>query len=475
MLRGIPAYVRALALPLVAALVVYLVHAVTRFGGTSADTFFGTDVYQAIKALGLLLIALRVITRRGDRVAFALLAAGFALNLAGDVAWGVLYRDAPGEVPVPSLSDVLYVVSYLPFSAAAILLMRRARTRGPGSGGLWLDGVVVALTLTTAVAYQVLPPLLAAWHGATAAAIATNAAYPIGDALVTAALVASIALRGWRLDARSGLLALTFAMWVLADAIYIVQVARNTYVPAGVLDLGWLGSSALAALSAWVRAPEETRDGPTALSSLIPSCAGSAAIALLLIDDIVADTPWLIFPVSLVALLIFARFTLVSHDNHRLIRHNRREAITDALTGLANRRRLLEDLEQAVERERTLVLFDLDGFKAYNDTFGHPAGDAMLQLVARALVRELGSDGVAYRLGGDEFCALATGASDPQVLGRRLADAMEQEGPDYWIGASFGAAVVPAEEAAGGLVLAHADGLLYADKRARHAARAASA
>ena len=86
------------------------------------------------------------------------------------------------------------------------------------------------------------------------------------------------------------------------------------------------------------------------------------------------------------------------------------EARTDPLTGLANRRQLMEDLTQLTEAgsdPRVFALFDLDGFKSYNDSFGHPAGDALLAELAERLQTAVAPDGCAYRLGGDEFCIVA--------------------------------------------------------------------
>ena len=87
-------------------------------------------------------------------------------------------------------------------------------------------------------------------------------------------------------------------------------------------------------------------------------------------------------------------------------------AHTDVLTGLGNRRKLLSDLEVACERaaagERfALVLYDLNGFKSYNDTFGHLPGDALLRRLAAKLAEATVDWGAAYRLGGDEFCVLS--------------------------------------------------------------------
>ena len=84
------------------------------------------------------------------------------------------------------------------------------------------------------------------------------------------------------------------------------------------------------------------------------------------------------------------------------------EARTDALTGLPNRRALLEELERrtGAGQEFTLALADLNGFKRYNDTFGHPAGDALLMRLGRRLSEAGEGRGLAARLGGDEFRVL---------------------------------------------------------------------
>ena len=83
---------------------------------------------------------------------------------------------------------------------------------------------------------------------------------------------------------------------------------------------------------------------------------------------------------------------------------------TDALTGLPNRRKLVADLEAAVASgARTLLMFfDLNGFKSYNDAFGHVAGDSLLARLGARLYEAVQPDGMAYRLGGDEFCVIAT-------------------------------------------------------------------
>ena len=264
------------------------------------------------------------------------------------------------------------------------------------------------------------------------------------------------------------ILIVAFAAFVASDVFYLVQIANGTYRPAGIVDVGWLLACALGGLAAWTpEARAEDASATTRLSSIVPSLAGCTAIGLLVVDQLGPDTEWLPFPVAVIAALIFLRFTLISHDNHRLIAHNRTEAVTDALTGLANRRRLLEDLPVADERHRAVILFDLDGFKSYNDTFGHPAGDALLQMIGRALADAIPGEGRAYRLGGDEFCAVLPAGEDPDTVGSRLAAATARDGHGFNVGASFGATTVPAGAPAPERSLGDADERLYVNKNRR--------
>jgi diguanylate cyclase (GGDEF)-like protein len=155
---------------------------------------------------------------------------------------------------------------------------------------------------------------------------------------------------------------------------------------------------------------------------------------------------------------------------HELIRE---QAMTDPLTGLGNRRRLTEDLTRAFDRgpgagPSVLLLFDLDGFKSYNDTFGHLAGDELLARLGGRLSRAVDGVGRAYRLGGDEFCAhLDLNGRDPDGLISDTAAALTECGVDYTIEASLGVVLLPQEAHSAPRALRVADERMYANKRSR--------
>jgi diguanylate cyclase (GGDEF)-like protein len=153
-----------------------------------------------------------------------------------------------------------------------------------------------------------------------------------------------------------------------------------------------------------------------------------------------------------------------------------RQAVTDPLTGLGNRRKLDADLADALNDAKTnrpslLLLFDLDGFKDYNDTFGHLAGDALLARLGAKLEQAVGRLGTAYRLGGDEFCAhLDLEDQDSDALIHRAAAALSETGVEFSIRASLGVVLLPHEADSAEHALQIADERMYANKRTRSTA-----
>jgi diguanylate cyclase (GGDEF)-like protein/PAS domain S-box-containing protein len=146
------------------------------------------------------------------------------------------------------------------------------------------------------------------------------------------------------------------------------------------------------------------------------------------------------------------------------------QALHDPLTGLGNRRSLLADLEARVggatlERPLTLQLFDLDGFKTYNDTFGHPAGDALLTRMAHRLQTALEGRASAYRMGGDEFCVLSLpDCADHEALAGLATEALSERGEGFQVTASHGSVMLPREATTATEALREADRRMYARK-----------
>jgi diguanylate cyclase (GGDEF)-like protein len=190
----------------------------------------------------------------------------------------------------------------------------------------------------------------------------------------------------------------------------------------------------------------DTRDGSAAAESRIVASIGTV--------------------VSILSLLI--AFSVVFYDLVGARRRSHREAMTDALTGLGNRRKLVADMDLAIpsladDEMMAIGIFDLDGFKTYNDTLGHPAGDALLHRLGSRLAAVVGDHGSAYRIGGDEF-VVVTNASDSERVLSAAETALSEHTNASAIGCSRGAARIVAgvtfEDA-----LRVADQRLYTNKR----------
>jgi diguanylate cyclase (GGDEF)-like protein len=163
-------------------------------------------------------------------------------------------------------------------------------------------------------------------------------------------------------------------------------------------------------------------------------------------------------------------------ENARLADASHREALTDALTELGNRRALFAALDEALDGSEAdpvaLVLFDLDGFKQYNDTFGHQAGDALLRRLGERLVERLDGRAGAFRMGGDEFCLLARlDGEDAVSIAHLGAEALSDSGDGFSIGCSFGIALAPSEASSAADVLRIADQRMYEQKAAARRSR----
>jgi diguanylate cyclase (GGDEF)-like protein len=140
---------------------------------------------------------------------------------------------------------------------------------------------------------------------------------------------------------------------------------------------------------------------------------------------------------------------------------------TDALTGLPNRRKLVADLDAAFRggQGTLLMLFDLNGFKNYNDTFGHVAGDALLTRLGQQLLATVSNAGMAYRLGGDEFCVVAPApAGDRMGFEMEAAAALAEIGDGFTVTSSYGSVLIPDEAPTTSEALRLADERMYIDK-----------
>jgi two-component system, cell cycle response regulator len=379
----------------------------------------------------------------------------------GSVYW-TFFLDL-GALPAFSAADVLWLGFY-PLVYAALFLLRAGRQRHT----LWLDGLISALALAAAGAALLLGAVLEATRDERLGIVAVNLAYPLADLVLIALVVGALGAAGWHAGPMWWLLAGGLMTFAVADAIYLHQVAVDAYAVGSLVDLGWLLGAVVLAWAAW-RPPlslQPAQEGVRVL--LLPAGFALLALAVLVYDHFVRVNAVAVALAAAALLAVIVRLTLIFHDKLVLVSAARRDAHTDSLTGLWNRRRLVEDLESRLgapqASEAVLVLFDLDGFKLYNDTFGHLAGDALLERIGSRLEAAVPA-GAAYRMGGDEFCALLEGDGiDPEQAAAALASAIADAGNGFWITACYGFVRLGDEAATASDALRLADHRMYARK-----------
>ncbi|MDX6581014.1 MAG: hypothetical protein QOI10_198 [Solirubrobacterales bacterium] len=428
-------------------------------------------LYQAALLVAASVCLVRAAIGTGDRVLWLCFGLGIGVWAGGGVYWVIALADLPPrDTPYPSFADVGYLLAYPLFYVGVLLLIRR---RIRFSASTWLDGGVAALA-SAALLTAILEPALVGLTKGDLATVATNLAYPVGDVILLACLVAGAAVvgrgggRAWALIG-AGILA-----WGAADSNYLYQVATGDYV-AGFGDSIWLLAALLIAAAATTRPATDTVRVDVH-SIAVPVISAVTAICVLAWDHLerLGDTSVILALATLGIVVI--RMAASFRENRRLFEGALDKSETDPLTGLGNRRAVARDLGRATvpgARESIFVILDLDGFKAYNDRFGHPAGDKLLRRLGHCLAVAIApGGGTPYRLGGDEFCALVPGG-EAQVPGVLLtaAKALGERGQGFEIAASSGAVVVPAEAQDATEAMRIADIRMYVEKSSRSTSR----
>ena len=459
--------VGALRASVAAGLLAYTAHSV--LGLQAAQGFFENWLYDALLAGAAVLVLARAALVREERAAWLVLGLGLGAWAGGVIEATVRPDFAAGGFP--TTVDLLWLAYYPAAYAALVLLLRRRVQRFYVS--LWVDGLVGALALSAVVAAFAFPALVQR-TGSHGAELVADISYPVADMLLAGFVLWVGALTQWRPGRVLGLVAGAMLAGALVDAwsLWIELSGRSSLETR--LDWLWPASAVLLAAAAWApRGPSRVirLNGLRPLGP--PVVFAASALGLLLISRAhhVNTTGFLLASGTLAA--VIARMGLTFAENLRMVDRSRREALTDSLTGLGNRRRMMSDLEDiaqsaTAEDPWALVEFDLDGFKRFNDTYGHPAGDELLARLGGALAEATGAQGTAYRPGGDEFCVLVRLAGrDGDAVARLLTPALCQRSAAFDVTACAGVALIPAEAEDPSSALRIADERLYAAKRAR--------
>jgi diguanylate cyclase (GGDEF)-like protein len=452
-----------------------IVHDWIGIGGGGLDTAINGVAYDAVVVCAGLACLTRGLRGGPERGAWLAIGASILAWAAGEI-WWTIYIEGNANAPYPSPADIGYLAFY-PLAVLGLYLLVRARA-AELDRRLWMDGVIAALG-TGALGAALIFEFVSDRTEGTAIEVATTLAYPFGDVLLVSLVVGVIALTRWRPGRTWTLLLGGLAVMAIADVAFTLQSYESTLPGGDWVEPIYLFSAVLLGAQAWQPpadriAPEARFDGWREM--VVPGIVAVAMIGLVVIqysntnESTLTTVLW-----SATMLAVIGRLALSLRENTRLLEQVR----TDPLTGLSSQARLQMELEQ---RERspatplTVILLDLNGFKRYNDSFGHPAGDKMLALLGGRLEAAVSGRATGYRLGGDEFLVIAEGGiHDLGMDGRAelaadAAEALSSKGSGFDVSASWGIASVPEEADSPAEAMQLADLRMYAQKESRRLA-----
>ena len=411
-----------------------------------------SELFQKFAASALFFGAAALCLGRGQRsreersvwwlFALAMLLWGTGAVYFWTAVWG---REV---IPYPSIADGFWLAFYVPVYVALYVLLRKRA--GSAARSVWLDAVVAGLGVGGAGAALGFQTVLDHNEGPMLG-VATNLAYPIGDLGLLALVVAAVTVVGLSGSRTWLLVAGAFALFAVTDSIYLIQVAEGTFAMDGLINLGWPLAALLVGLAASLPKERKRTNARQQTMAIIPVGFAFTAMALLVVDHFVYMNPLALGLAAASLLVILVRLYLTVRENTSLLARSRQDAATDPLTGLGNRRHLSGDLAAELgaldsARPLMLTLFDLDGFKLYNDTFGQVAGDQLLARLGTRLSAVVQGHGVAYRTGGDEFCVLWNRSETGHAAAiTEAVAALSEHGEGFAIGCSYGSVLLPNE------------------------------
>ncbi len=461
---------------LVALVVATGAHAVFGIGGNAVEEPIRDWLTSAVYILVGVIVCWRAVRTIESRKSWMIFAFGISIYGLGNVLWAAWIEHLPNP-PIPSICDGMWLTLYPCCYIGIVGLARLRERRVPAR--MWLDGIIAGLGIAAIGAAIVVRPVLASVSGGTAAVI-TELAYPLCDLLLAALVVGVLALRGWRLDRMWGMLGAGFLALAAADCLYALQVAHGASAPSALTNTTYDIGVMLLALAAWQpRATIETDTVPSSAVLAIPAAFTVSALGLLIYDHFSRLDPIALTLAMLTMLMAFARIALTFRDV-RALAETRRQALTDDLTSMPNRRHFLRRVRDGIVASRAtgasvaLLLVDLDHFKELNDTLGHDAGDQLLCQVGERLRTVLRATDTAARLGGDEFGVLLAEPCDgatAALVAEKILKTIAQPFPIREVGlrvtASIGIALFPENAENDEQLMQHADVAMYEAKAAQ--------
>src|SRR5664280_2135970 len=459
-----------------ALLVVYLVAVLSRDMNQQWAWLDGWSVC-AFEVVASGLCIARGIARQAGRAAPLLLGFGLLSWAVGDFFLNVESIGGAAS-PTPSAADLFYLLFYPLAYIATVQLLQKALGRKARPN--WLDGVVAGLgaaALCAAFAFGSIQTLT----GDTALATATNLAYPIGDLLLLSLVIGGTVLLSGRGTRPWYFLAGGLIVIVFGDTFNLVQTSKlATQFGSDFNAIAWPTAILLISMSVWLpnRHLDPLHPEKTAGFSL-PGIAAASSLVILVVGTQNGVSNVAIGMSIATLLTVGVRLAISAHRLRVLTEERHRQAHTDELTGLGNRRQLTHVLDtffcdQSEDpdalRDLAFLFVDLNRFKEINDSFGHPAGDELLRQLGPRLTRAIPATGSVFRLGGDELAVVLIDVdadAAAQVAEDILAEIVEPfflQKMSASVGASIGIALAPSDATEGTGLMWSADTAMYRAK-----------
>jgi two-component system cell cycle response regulator len=438
--------------------------------GPSLDQVSSGALYDAVVVAAGVACLLRARAVPRERWAWLLIGLGILCWAAGEIyfAWKILENPSP---PYPSLADLGFLLLY-PLTGAGLVLLVRARA-DQLEWRLWTDGMIAALG-TAALGAAFIFDYIAENTDGTTIEMAASLAYPLGDIVFLSLIMGTMALMGWRLDRTWSLLLAGLAAQAVADVAYTLQSTSGALPAGNWVDPIYLISASFLGAVLW--APTATFEPQARFGTWrelsVPGIFAGVMVGLFAMQYFNATSGLSVVLWAATIIAVIVRLGISVQENKKLLEQVR----TDLLTGLPNRGGMQVEIQTLLQRASAeapaaVVLLDLNGFKRYNDTFGHLAGDELLSRLGRRLAEAVQPYGCAYRIGGDEFCLLLScPEADFDNATTAAATGLSEKGKGYDITASWGIATVPREASVASEALGLADVRMYAQKESRRLA-----
>ena len=373
---------------------------------------------------------------------------------------------APDPIPLPSPADIGYFL--FPW-AAGVGVVQATRARLPRvPADVLLDALIIALCAGAVAAALIFSFVDVATD--SFGVVLNSFVYPVEDVFLIGIMVGVGTLLRWRLERPLLILLVGLTAITAGDLVVATRVLNGDPVGGVWSNFGWTLGIALVAIGAWDRTPQpqERLARPFVTHVSVPAVAASIAL-LIVAGGAVFGLTRVGSSFAIATLAVACLRMHLSFREARELADSHRLALADELTDLPNRRRLMRDLRVLCDGEapHLLALYDLDGFKHYNDTYGHGDGDGLLIALSARLAAAAAPVGTAYRLGGDEFCVLAPAGDEGERVVRAAGMALAANGPDWRVTATYGVVEIPREAADPSDAVRVADRRMYAEKERR--------